>query len=213
LAIAAIAGSVGALWQKYQGPQGVMLVNQDTTTRVMVVQDSAQRALMSGMLEELRALRIDARRPALQRQGGTPQPLTSELPFAVVPNPIEVPEVRLPGVVRGYIGRDLGVFAVSSCGATDYRAGADAAIQLTLRSPSDTARLSPIHLTIARRSSPTGGVQLLGQQYRLTPNSLVVFPVPPTPGIYELEFGVFLEQELTTAYPPFYRRECRLKVS
>jgi hypothetical protein len=208
LVILAVGGLVGSVWQRYQGPSQVIITNPDTTTRLMVVQDSSQRAIMTGMLEELRAMRLGTRRERLPAASGSSDNGSS----MITPSAVQVPEFKLPSVAKGYMARDLAVFARSSCGPQEYRSGTDAEISLSLRAASDTTRLSPIHVAISRRSSPSGGVEIFSQQYHLSPNSLVVFPVPTSRGSYDLEFGVFALPEVHTSYPPFYRKACKLVV-
>jgi hypothetical protein len=211
LVILAVGGVTGVVWQRYQGPTAVVVLNQDTTTRVIVRSDSAQQALLRQMISEMTALRL-ATRP----RATVPVPLkgdTATAPLALAPNPLQIPPFVLPASAKGYLLSDLGAFARASCPTRAHRAGADIAAALRLRSARDTARLSPIHVYITRRSSPTGGIQLFSQQYQLLPRSLVVFPAPSTPGRYDLEFGVFLRAPTSEEYPPFYRRECTIEVS
>jgi len=211
LAILAVGGGAGALWQRYQGPARVVVLNQDTTTRVIVQNDSSQQALMRQMVGEMRALRR-----ATQSSGVAPTrngAETTTIPEPEVRNPIQIPPFVLSPSAKGYSLSDLGVFARASCPPSAYRVGAEIAVRLSFRTAGDTARLSPIHVYITRRSSPTGGVQLFSQQYQLLPTSLVIFPAPPTPGRYDLDFGVFLRAPTSEQYPPFYRRQCTLDVS
>lgn len=210
LVVLAVGGAAGVMWQRYQGPTRVVVLNPDTTTRVVVQSDSVQQALLRRVVGEMTALRL-ATLPGVSRPAPAGSDTLAAL-FADSPNPVQIPPFVLPVGTKGYSLSDIGVFARAVCPSSSYRTGSDIAAELTLRSARDTARLSPVHVFITRRASTTGGVQVFGQQYSLLPRSLLVFPAPSSPGRYVLEFGVFLRAPTTEQYPSFYRRECTLEI-
>lgn len=213
LAVGIVLFAVGAVWQSHRAPESVRVVNQDTVTRVVVVPDSVQRRLTARMLEEIVQLRlatIGARRETLRSPDSNSA--TSNGPLG--PNPVQVPEVALPLTVRGYVGRDLSVFASSTCPnrAEKFGSSSDVTLSLTMRLGTDSAKLSPIHVTIVKRTGPKDATQVFEQQYQLRAKSLLKVPVPKVSGDYELDFGVYVLAELTTPFPSFYRRTCALTV-
>jgi uncharacterized protein GlcG (DUF336 family) len=83
-----------------------------------------------------------------------------------------------------------------------------------LRSAADTARLSPLYVSITTRGEPgTNRFSTVSNAwYDLRPHNRVVVPAPSQPGIYFLEYGVYALDQLNTKYPPLYRRVCRFTV-
>lgn len=208
LLVAVVAGIGSVVYQRAKGPESVILLNPDTATRVVVVQDSAQRAVMGSMVRELRALRSG-------RSRIDPSPVASSVDGAADAAPLtepQLPEFRLPSNVKGYLTRDIGVFANATCGQSEFAPGVDASISTTLRNPADSSRLTPLTVTILRRTSSTGRIQLFSQQYKLRRRTRVAFPVPRDTGAYDLEFGFFATDELQSATPPFYLRRCLILI-
>lgn len=212
LLIAAIGWGASIAWQRHQGPERVMVINQDTTAHVTVVADTAQRALMARMLGEMRAFRINSASRS-DASGNVRLDVgsvaSSDEPS---PNPLQLPAFAMPSTVKGYLLSDLGALAESSCPVHEIPRGQRAAATLALRNAADTSRLTPIQVNILHKSSATGVVQVFSQEYKLRAKSLLVVPVPQTPGTYTLEFGVYALAELNTIYPPFYRRACEITV-
>jgi hypothetical protein len=202
-----ILGFFGAQWwQRREGPQQVIVTNQDTTRRVVVVGDTTSQKYLAQVLKELQGLRR-AQRSLDSAGGGGAQP---QRPQPV--NPVRVEGFSFPAGVHGYLGRDFSTWGRGTCPSPQVASAGELTFAATLRSAADTARLSPLYVSITRKQDAQSVATILDAWYDLRPQNRVVVPAPSEPGTYSLEYGVYALNQLTTEYPPLYRRACRFTV-
>jgi hypothetical protein len=99
----------------------------------------------------------------------------------------------------------MAAYARSFCGPRRVRKGGIVTQGFTLIDKAVQTKATPITLLVIRRQSPTGGVQVLSQQYAWkTPRNILRFAADfPAGEGYEIEFGFYFRSELDEKYPVF----------
>ena len=195
-------------YHRREGPQQVIVTNQDTTRRVVYVGDTMSRIYLPKLLKELQQLRRAQTRTGIPSAGA---PMLGPDTTATA-NPIRLEGFKFPPGVKGSLVQDLSTWGSGTCPASTVAPAGDLIFTAKLRSAADTARLSPLNVTITRPIDAKGGYRISDAWYELRPRNLVVVPAPSAPGIYTLEYGVYARAQVNTTYPPFYRRACPITV-
>jgi hypothetical protein len=192
-------------WQSHQGPQKVYVMNPDTTVRVAVGRDTALVKRIDQLSSELHRLR---------GSGGTERPIVvvgaDELPGT---NPVQSPTFRLPTGVDGYLGASLGTLATAACPRGPFRPGSEIPIRARLKSTERMSQLTPFMVSLAHRQNERELTLVWEAQYEPRADNFVLAPAPRDTGTYELTAGFYLQPQLNTKYPPFYRLECQVRVA
>jgi hypothetical protein len=189
-----------------QGPQQVIVTNQDTTRRVIYVGDTMSRVYLPQVLKELQRLR----RATATAPAGAPMVGPDTTPSS---NAILLDGFKLPPVVKGATVDDFGKWGRGTCPASQVAPGGDLVFTATLRSAADTARLTPLSVSITRPQGPNAVYQVSAVWFALHHRNRVVLPAPMEPGNYTLEYGVYVRDRVNMEYPPIYQRACRFTVT
>jgi len=215
LVAAIVAFFAGQVYSRREGPQKVYVTNVDTARRVIAVGDSSSREYLRDIAKEIRALRrAQAHSDPAPRPFGQPgdSVRTQANAPTETPNLPQIPHFEFPTNVKGHMTGSLGAFASNHCPSRNQRSGTDVSAEFVLRSPSLLEKITPLVLQLSTPIVHDTINQVFEQQYEARVRNHLVFTLPQTPGEYVLEFGFFLNNELSRKYPVFYRTACTISL-
>lgn len=208
-----VAATIG--YQKWQGPQQVLVMNPDTTRRLVVIGDTTGQEYLATVLRELQKLQSAQPAPAaapIEDSVAALRPAGTSSGRARHPNPLRLPGFIFPPMVKGASVKEFSLWGSGTCPARAVSGGSNLQLLADLRLPADTARLTPLHVNILKPQDATSVVLVSEIWYELLPRNYVVVPAPSEPGTYALEYGVYPRAELNSEFPPYYRRSCQFTV-
>jgi hypothetical protein len=119
-----------------------------------------------------------------------------------------------PSTAKGYTAESIQGVKNSYCPPDALRSGVPITVGFELQNPSLLTNASPLIMSINRVEGKYSQTQIDRAQTPLTSGSnSVTSTVNLDPGTYEISYGYYLKNQLTGEFPPFYSKNCTIRVS
>jgi hypothetical protein len=202
----------GLMYQRINGPQKVTIDSEATRNKPLYVQinnDSAaaikSQANTGDVKKDLKSLQKSIEDVSLYSKYISGQNGSFNTP--------KVDAFKLPPNVKGYYAVPLLGVAQAACVPQQLKTGEPLIVGFSLKDRLIINKSTPLFLRVILKKADSQLVQVFEQQYDMKEGqNNILADINLGAGKYEITYGYYLLNELTSEYPNYYSKGCSFRI-